>query len=318
MSDRVSSCSPRWVHYWAVLTVVAALPLVILGTQVTTHGWGLVDARGLRSPWYFLQEFMDKDLGWQVEHGHRQVGWIVGLCVIVLTALLWRCEPRRSVRWLGVAALVAVCLQGLLGIFRIELHAVLGPYLAMIHGCFAQVVLALLVCVAFVTSRSWTVHQATGSRNLRAWSIFLVCLVFVQLVVGGLVRHLDYGLAGRAHVLLAFAVVAAALCLAKLAFEHEVASRAVKVLLALIAVQVFLGVESWLSKFANSASPWLMLEPLAVHAEWFRSLHYVTGTFILATAVVIALRAQQAVAHVVVPGTDRRATCATRTLEEAV
>src|SRR5262245_51488525 len=299
MTDRVSPpCSPRWVHYWAVLTVLAALPLVILGTQVTTHGWGLVDARGLRSPWYFLQEFVDKDLGWQVEHGHRQVGWIVGLCVIVLAAALWRYEPRRGVRWLGLAALGAVCVQGVLGIFRIELHAVLGPYLAMIHGCFAQIVITLLVCVAFVTSRSWATLHGTGSRNLRAWSILLVCLVFGQLVMGGFVRHLDFPLAGRVHLLLAFAVVAAALWSAKLAFEHEVGVRAAKVLLGLIALQIFLGVESWLAKFASPASPWLMLEPLAVHAEWFRSLHYLTGTFILATSVIIMLRAQQALGHV--------------------
>jgi heme a synthase len=313
MTDRVSPpCSPRWVHYLALLTVVAALPLVILGTQVTTNGWGLVDARGLRSPWYFLQEFAEKDLGWKVEHGHRQVGWIVGLCVIVLAAALWWREPRRGVRWLGLAALAAVCVQGALGIFRIELHALLGPHLAMIHGCFAQLVLTLLVCVAFVTSRSWMTLPGAGSRNLRAWSILLVCLVFAQLVVGGFVRHLDYALAGRVHLLLAFAVVAAALWSAKLAFEHEVGARAAKVLLALIAVQVFLGVESWLGKFASAASPWLMLEPLAVHAEWFRSLHYLTGTFILATSVIIMLRAQQALGHVAAVAPPAR------TLEEAL
>src|SRR4051794_5981383 len=112
---------PRIVHCWALLTVIAALPLLFLGAEVTTMGAGMVDERGLRSPWYFFQEFVnERGLDWKIEHGHRQAGWIVGNCVIVLAALTWWLEPRRWVRWLSVAILAAVCSQGLLGIFRIE------------------------------------------------------------------------------------------------------------------------------------------------------------------------------------------------------
>ena len=45
-----------------------------------------------------------------------------------------------------------------------------------------------------------------GIAALRSWSFFTVGLVLAQLLVGGLVRHLDYSLAGRLHLLLAFAV----------------------------------------------------------------------------------------------------------------
>src|SRR5258708_5306746 len=94
---------PRWLHRWALLTVCAALPLLMLGAEVTTKGVGMVDARGLRPPWHFFQVFMeDKGLGWIIEHGHRLAGFIVGTCVIVLAAGLWLWEPRRSVRWLGL------------------------------------------------------------------------------------------------------------------------------------------------------------------------------------------------------------------------
>jgi heme A synthase len=124
----------------------------------------------------------------------------------------------------------------------------------------------------------------------------MVILVLSQLILGGMVRHLEQPLAARFHLLVAFAVVAAALWLAKLALEQDVGSRAVRILLGLIAVQVFLGVESWLARFTHTSAAGTLIEPLAVHADWFRSLHYVTGTFILATTVVIALRAQQALA----------------------
>ena len=112
---------PRRPPRWAILTVALTLPLVLLGTQVTTHGWGMVDQQGLRSPWYFFAQFVEQtELGWLVEHGHRQVGWIAGVCVIILAAALWRWDGRRGVRWLGVTALLAVGIQGVLGIFRIH------------------------------------------------------------------------------------------------------------------------------------------------------------------------------------------------------
>ena len=41
---------PRWIHWCAVLTVCAALPLLTLGAEVTTRGVGMVDPRGFRWP----------------------------------------------------------------------------------------------------------------------------------------------------------------------------------------------------------------------------------------------------------------------------
>jgi heme A synthase len=214
--------------------------------------------------------------------------------VIVLAAGLWWTRQARAARWVGLAALAAVSVQGVLGIFRIELHAVMGNYLAMIHGAFAQVVITLLVCVAFMTSRSWGAVSPAGSEKLRFWSFITVGLVFVQILLGGLVRHLDFTIGARLHLFVAFAVVMAAFWLAELALEQGIARGAVKLLLGAVALQVALGVESWLAKFANPTSPFRMLEPLPVHADWVRTLHYLTGTLILATAVVIAMRASSA------------------------
>jgi cytochrome c oxidase assembly protein subunit 15 len=300
---------PRWLHPWAVLTVVATLPLLLLGAEVTTKGVGMVDERGLRAPWYVFQGALaERGLGWMIEHGHRLAGWIVGLCVIVLAVGLWRQASRPWLRWLGVVALVAVCVQGTLGIFRIELNALMGKTLALVHGCFAQIVFTLLICLTLFTSRVWASRPAAvGSSNLRAWSVLTVILVFGQLLLGGIVRHQDHPLAARFHLLIAFAVVASALWLTKLALEHDIAPRAVKVLLGLIAVQVFLGVESWIARFTHTSATGTILEPLAVHADWFRSLHYLTGTLIFATSVVIALRAQQALAWSAMPAPAARA-----------
>ena len=49
------------------------------------------------------------------EHGHRLIASTVGFLTIILAVWLWMAEPRRWLRWLGVAALGAVVAQGLLG-----------------------------------------------------------------------------------------------------------------------------------------------------------------------------------------------------------
>jgi cytochrome c oxidase assembly protein subunit 15 len=298
MNDSSQALTPRWLHFWSMLTVCAALPLLLLGAEVTTKGVGMVDARGLRPPWHFFTSFMeDRGLGWMIEHGHRQAGFLVGICVIVLAAGLWRRESRRGLRWLGVLALAAICLQGTLGIFRIELNALMGRGLALVHGSFAPIVFALFVSLALLTSRSWITFGNTAfqSAAIRHWSLVTLGLVFAQIVLGSAVRHQDWPLAARGHLLLAFGVVAAVLWLAKLTLEAPGPKPALPVimLLSLIVVQLFLGVESWLAKFFTPASPWRQLEPLPLHPDFLRSLHYLGGTLIFATTVVVTLYAHR-------------------------
>ena len=49
------------------------------------------------------------------EHGHRLIASTVGFLTIILAAWLWLAEPRRWMKRLGVVALGAVIVQGLLG-----------------------------------------------------------------------------------------------------------------------------------------------------------------------------------------------------------
>src|SRR5437773_781241 len=96
---------PRWLRAWAVLTVLAALPLVTLGAEVTTKKVGMVDPKGFRSPWHLFTLGSDQlHLGYLIEHGHRLAGFVVGVCCIVLavglsvTARGWF---FRSLGWLA-------------------------------------------------------------------------------------------------------------------------------------------------------------------------------------------------------------------------
>jgi hypothetical protein len=61
------------------------------------------------------------------------------------------------------------------------------------------------------------------------------------------------------------------------------------VLLVLVGLQLFLGVEAWLSKFATG-SLLIQLKPLTDYPDLTRSLHLLVGSLLFVCSVVIALR----------------------------
>jgi heme A synthase len=199
-------------------------------------------------------------------------------------------------RWLGAAVLAAVVAQGLLGRYRVDLNALLGSTLALVHGAFAALVFALLVAAAVWTSPGW--NAPTNAQGQSAWrwrhvSLMTAAVIYGQMLLGAVVRHKDYAWGARAHLLGAFVVVAAVVWLVKLAAEERRGGWGAGLLAALVTVQVGLGVESWLSKFAFRGHAWSQLEPLPVPNELIRTAHYLVGALTFATAVTVALWAHR-------------------------
>ncbi len=126
----------------------------------------------------------------------------VGSASLLLICLVaWRCrrrDPRPAVRWLRVAVLVAICLQGIIGGYRVLLVK-LG--LAMIHGCIAQAVFCLIGFAAFRTGPNWdrvkqeSFANTAGGRRLAWIALLAVGAIYGQLIVGVIMRHNDAGLA---------------------------------------------------------------------------------------------------------------------------
>jgi cytochrome c oxidase assembly protein subunit 15 len=306
---------PRWLHACAVLTVLLTLPMLVLGAEVTTKKVGMVDRAGLRSPIYLIEALLhagsvsalidDKGLGWVIEHSHRTVGFALGFCAVALALGMWRKERRRGVRWAAVLTPFAVLSQGILGILRIELEGryqdpALGTTIALIHGCTAQLVLALLVAVALWTSRGWTaavaVPDGDNTVRLRASSVVVLLLVYGQIVLGALVRHKESAAAMRVHILLAFAIAAAVAWLVKVALETQpsclASAHAALVLAAVVVVQIVLGLETLLSKFSVQwPYTYERVQPLALSPDLIRSVHFLCGALTFSAAVVEALLA---------------------------
>lgn len=295
MNDTPLPTVPRWLHGWALLTVCAALPLIVLGAEVTTKQVGMADPQSIREPWYLLalpkDQLWAQGVGLVIEHSHRTAGWLVGMCAIVLAAGMWFGARGTGVRAAGCLALALVIVQGLLGIFRVQLHARIGPEMAMVHGLFAQIVFATLVAVAVVTSRTWRREPPVEARaGLRRLGLVVVTATFVQIVFGALVRHQHGPLAQRLHVLVAFFVVGAIVWLFRESREEPVdrpVRRAAHLLAALVAVQVALGVEAWLSRF-GSGVPVEMVQSSAA-ADAVRTAHFFVGALLFATAVAVNL-----------------------------
>jgi len=287
----------RWLHYWAILTVCAAAPLLFLGAEVTTRGVGMADPVGFRLPWNLSGVTSNEGgPGLTIEHLHRLAGFVVGGCVIVLAAGLWFSDGRRSLRWMGVVALVGVILQGLLGKYRVDLNALFGQDLALIHGIFGQTVFALLASVAVLTSRAFEESPERSSREadakgLRRGSLVLTGLVFAQLVFGAILRHQGSALGQRAHLLTAFAVAVTVtwLVVRVLSDRNRDPGLAfgVKLLAGLVVVQLLLGVEAWMIK---QSTPVGSMAPASFWGrDLIRSAHVLVGALILGGSMAVTL-----------------------------
>lgn len=226
----------------------------------------------------------------------------------------------RWTRALASVALVAVMIQGLLGGYRVYLDQLVGTELALIHGTFGQAVLCLLIAVMTVSKPLSFERELPDVDRQRVGrlAVALPVLVFVQLVWGVMVRHYGTPLAQRLHVLTAFVVAGLAVWLAARCVVTPSGRRHLGFvafhLLAIVALQVMLGVEAWMGKFA-AAGPQFSIAPLdrkvTVMAASVRTLHALVGAALLAASVLLALRvwrrATAGAPRAVEPRTDSRA-----------
>jgi len=183
---------PR-VHRLAWVLCVMVVGLLWVGGTVTTYDAGMAveDWPTTYGHWFYpLGRWLGGVWDLFLEHGHRLLAQTVGLLSIVLAVLIFRGEPRRSVRWLGAAVLAGVVLQGVLGGLRVWFDQKL---LALVHACFAPVFLCLCGALVAVTSRRWIeAEEAQGAaqvRRISRLSRLVVVFCYVEIILGALLRH---------------------------------------------------------------------------------------------------------------------------------
>jgi heme a synthase len=313
MPQASESRASRWPHRWAWLLACATFPLVWWGGFVTASGSGMafrdwLTSDGVFMPLYpWLSSAGDKF----IEHGHRLLGMLAGLLTIALLISLWLAEPRRWVRHFGLALLLGVVVQGVLGGLRVVLDE---RVLALIHGCTGPLFFAACAAMVTVTSRAWIEAEVSpnacvfANSKLLRLAILTAILAYLQLIVGAVVRHSPLMLAESAstifqvavyfHVLLAIAVTAHVLVLAHKCFWRRICPAPAFSLAMLIFVQLLLGAGTWFVKYgmpqwaaaAFGEGQYRNTESDLVQAVIIAG-HGAVGALIVALCVVIAVKA---------------------------
>lgn len=301
---------------YAKLVVIAAFWLIFTGGYTTTAGAGMAFpdwplSNGSLNPNGWLTNFF-----MFLEHGHRLTAGLVATLVAVLFGwvLLRRSSLPRAAFWLALGALVGVLAQAVLGGLRVILDpqgiaattGTIATTFRVLHGCFAQVELCLVVALAAVLSPVWPqIAAQTDFRKIARLGWITVGVVFLQLIVGATMRHLGAGLAipsfpftpegsfmpkvhnafvdlNFTHTRFGAAVVTAfvlwfALRTLRLADGEALLVRPALLLLTLLAVQLALGM------FVI----WNLRPPVLT------TLHVVNGAALLATTLLLTVRASR-------------------------
>ena len=294
------------LRLYARLVALSTAVLIFAGGLVTSTGSGLSVPDWPNTYGYFMFLFPpDKMVGGiRFEHTHRLIASTVGFLILVLAIWLWRAEPRTWVRRLGYIALAAVITQGILGGITVLWY--LPDPISIAHASLAQIVFCLTTAIALFASRGWmdsTTAPSSDDAMLRKLTIVTTGWIYVQILIGATMRHTDAGLAipdfplAFGHLIpphwdpkiaIHFAhrvgaLVASLLIIATAGhvfYHHRVRGELVRpavLLLALLTMQITLGAYTVLTE----------------KHYVINSLHVVTGASVLATSLVLALRAHR-------------------------
>src|SRR3954465_12981875 len=158
------------LHRFAVLLAVTTLFLVIAGASVTSNQAGLSVPDWPLSYGKVMPEMKG---GVFYEHGHRMIASLVGFLTVILAIWLWRADDRRWIRNLGLGALAAVIVQGVLGGMTVKF--MLPKPVSISHACLAQMFFSATVAIAIFTSSSWKrgpeIVEDSGWPSLRSLAI---------------------------------------------------------------------------------------------------------------------------------------------------
>src|SRR6476469_2598274 len=137
------------------VVVAATVLLLLAGSLVTSTGSGLsVPDWPTTYGWNMFTFPPSKWVGGIFyEHGHRLIASSVGFLTIVLAGWLWLADPRRWMKRLGLAALGAVILQGVLG--GITVLFFLPTAISSAHAGLAEIFFCMTIAISLFTSQSW-------------------------------------------------------------------------------------------------------------------------------------------------------------------
>jgi heme A synthase len=177
-------------HRLAKLAAAATFVLLVIGGMVNPTGSSLA----CPEPTLVChgQLFPPMVGGVLYEHGHRLVAMTVGLLQILLTVLLVRRSQLRALGWILLGLVIA---QGALGAITVQYK--LPWFVSTGHLLLGMSYFAALIYTAFRTRPAPSAVERDHHARLRdelggarRWIAIACGVVFAQLLLGALVRHL--------------------------------------------------------------------------------------------------------------------------------
>ncbi|MBI4464191.1 MAG: COX15/CtaA family protein [Acidobacteria bacterium] len=279
-----------WVYPFAVLTAAATFLLIIAGALVVGNEAGLAVPDW---PLSYGTWMPPMEGGIFYEHGHRMVATFVGLLTTALAIWLWRREPRRWVRWLGLIALIAVIVQGVLGgitvLYLLPIPVLVG------HACLAQAFFCLMLSLALFTSSAWNApFEPVEDAQVPAFRYLCAATagaVFIQLALGAALRHQAFGV--LPHLFWAGVVSVLVVWVALRAAQNWTQRPQLRLLRnlsvgmpSLLIVQLALGAGSYWIRVATRDA--VQPQPATV---WITTAHVAVGALLLGASWVLTLLA---------------------------
>ena len=134
--------------------------------------------------------------GIRFEWGHRVVAGTVSIMTAVLAVWAWYAEPRRWVRRLALAAFGLVIVQAILG--GITVLLLLPLPIAVAHALTAQAFFCVMVAIAIFTNPRFGEYPKLAddaSPPLAVLATITTVVIYLQILIGAVMRHLGAGLA---------------------------------------------------------------------------------------------------------------------------
>jgi heme a synthase len=183
----------RGLHRFAVLTAGATFCLIFVGGLVTSTGSALAVPDW---PLAFGKLIPAWQGGIRFEFGHRLAAGTVVILTLVLMAWAWRAEPRRWVRRLVIVAFGLIVVQAVLGGITVLLELPLA--IAVTHAATAQALFCMMVSIAIFTNPRWSttphLDDPPARIPLPALAAATTVVIYMQILVGALMRHMSAGL----------------------------------------------------------------------------------------------------------------------------
>ena len=204
--NRTADYKP-WLFAFCLFSLGWITLLLYAGGFTTTVRAGMAFLDWPLSNGSLNPENWTQDTDMLAEHSHRLLGMIIGMLSLALLYFMWLRETRPWLRTLSRILVLVIILQGLLGGARVVFdqlniqtdHNLIAQSFAVIHACGAMVVLGILVALTLGSSKAWIKRNSGLSgpvpEPVKFWGIAGTVTLFLQILIGAVMRHAEAGLA---------------------------------------------------------------------------------------------------------------------------